>query len=141
VRRAVNIPVRERQPITQPGAVADLIRTILCREERVDRDKEHFWVIGLTTRNTVKYIDLVSMGTLNASLVHPRETFRYAVMKAVSAIILAHNHPSGSTEPSDDDLALTRRLRDAGHVLGIEVLDHVIVGGMKYTSFKERGLW
>ena len=137
----MNIPVRQKRPITQPRAVADLIRTLLRKEARIDRDKEHFWVIGLTTRNTVKYVDLVSMGTLNASLVHPRETFRYAVMKAVSSIVTVHNHPSGSPEPSDDDLSLTRRLKDAGSVLGIEVLDHVIVAGAHYTSFKERGLW
>jgi DNA repair protein RadC len=136
----MNIRIRQRRPITRPDIVADLIRSVLHKEAKVDREKEHFWVIGLNTRNGIKYLDLVSLGTLNASLVHPRETFRYAVMKAVSSIVLAHNHPSGSPDPSDDDLALTRRLKEAGHVLGIEVLDHVIIAGGRFTSFKERGL-
>ena len=124
-----------------PQAVAEVMRAILTAECEVDQAKEHFWVLGLNTRNNVQYIELVSLGTLTASLVHPREVFRFAIIKAVSGIILAHNHPSGMVDPSDDDVALTRRLCDAGRLLGISVLDHVIVStpGM-FISFKERGL-
>jgi DNA repair protein RadC len=137
----MQIRVRQRRQITRPDMVADLIRKVLRKETLVDRSKEHFWVIGLTTRNSIKYVDLVSLGTLNASLVHPRETFRYAVMRAVSSIVLVHNHPSGSPDPSDDDLTLTKRLVDGGRIIGIEVLDHIIVTEKNsYLSFKERGL-
>lgn len=129
-----------KETITNPGKAAMIFETILKSENAVDRDKEHFWTVGLDTHNTIVYVELVSLGTLNASLVHPRETFRMAIMKGVASLFIAHNHPSGSLEPSQDDQALTRRLREAGHLLGIEVLDHLIIGKSKYMSFKEKGL-
>jgi DNA repair protein RadC len=89
----------------------------------------------------VKYIDLTSLGTLNASLVHPREVFRLAVMQGIASVILGHNHPSGSTEPSEEDLRITRRLVEAGKILGIEILDHVIIADNTYLSFKAQGLF
>jgi DNA repair protein RadC len=97
--------------------------------------KEHFWVIGLNTRCAIQYIDLASLGTLNASLVHPREVFRFAIFKAVSSVILSHSHPS------EDDLAITKHLTEAGKILGIEVLDHIIIGDhTSFYSFKEKGV-
>jgi DNA repair protein RadC len=127
------------QKLTKPDSVSELFSTLLAREHEVDQGKEHFWVAGLTTKNDVAYVELVSLGILNASLVHPRETFRFAIMKGVSSLILCHNHPSGEETPSDDDIALTRRLADAGRILGIEVLDHVIVTKRSHFSFKEQG--
>lgn len=135
------IQFKERKhEITDPASVAGILQSILRTESPIDRDKEHFWTVGLNTRNVVKYIDLTSLGTLNASLVHPREVFRLAVMKGMANIILGHNHPSGSIEPSEEDQRITRRLIEAGRILGIEVLDHVIIGNNHYLSFKARGL-
>jgi DNA repair protein RadC len=93
-----------------------------------DKSKEHFKLIILNTRNKITAINDVSTGTLNASLVHPREVFREAIKKSASSVILVHNHPSGDPEPSEEDLKITRRLVEAGRIIGIEVLDHIIIG-------------
>lgn len=102
--------------------------------------KEHFVIFFLDTRNQEIKREIISVGTLNASLVHPREVFEPAIKHLASYVIVAHNHPSGNTEPSDEDVALTKRLREAGDLLGIELLDHVVVSHSGFTSFKERGL-
>ena len=115
--------------ITKPDKVADILLEILSSESEIDRDKEHFWVIGLNARNAIKYVDLVSLGDLNSSIVSPRETFRLAIMKGVASIIVAHNHPSESLKPSDQDIKITKMLKDAGEILRIKVLDHVIIAG------------
>ena len=130
-----------KQIISNPQAVHEVLSSVLSAESEVDRMKEHFWVIGLNTRCAIQYIDLASLGTLNASLVHPREVFRFAIFKAVSSVILSHSHPSGDPEPSEDDLAITKRLMEAGKILGIEVLDHIIIGDhTSFYSFKEKGV-
>ena len=130
-----------KQVVGSPDVVHGVLSKVLASENEVDRMKEHFWVVGLSTRNTIQYIDLTSLGTLNASLVHAREVFRLAIYRAVSSIILAHNRPSGDVNPSDDDLAVTRRLVEAGKIIGIEVLDHVVIGSRdSYYSFKKEGL-
>ncbi len=102
--------------------------------------KEHFVVFFLDTQNQLIKREVVSIGTLNASLVHPREVFEPAIKHSVSHIIVAHNHPAGSLEPSEEDVQVTRRLRDAGALLGIQLLDHVIVTPTGYTSLKEQNL-
>ncbi|MFA5361703.1 MAG: DNA repair protein RadC [Candidatus Omnitrophota bacterium] len=102
--------------------------------------KEHFVVLFLDTRNQEIKREVVSIGSLNASLVHPREVFEPAIKNLAAQVIIAHNHPSGDPEPSEDDLAITRRLQEAGDVLGIEVLDHIVVAGDRFLSFKEKGL-
>lgn len=101
--------------------------------------KEHFLCFCLNARNQVIARETVSIGSLNASIVHPREVYEPAVRNSAAAIILVHNHPSGETDPSDDDLALTRRLVQVGELLGIAVVDHIIVGQRGYTSFKQQG--
>jgi DNA repair protein RadC len=135
------IQFKERKhEVRNPESVATVLQSIIRTESHTDRDKEHFWTVGLNTRNVVKYVDLVSLGTLNASLVHPREVFRLAIMKGTASIILGHNHPSGDVQPSEEDLRITRRLVDAGRILGIEVLDHIIIAKTHHLSFKEQGL-
>ena len=130
-----------KQIISNPQAVHEVLSGVLSAESEIDRMKEHFWVIGLNTRCSIQYVDLASLGTLNASLVHAREVFRLAIFKAASSVILSHNHPSGDPEPSEDDLILTRRLAAAGNIIGIEVLDHIIIGDdSSFYSFKERGI-
>ena len=119
----------------------------LLREQARELDHERFWVVLLDTRNRMKQGPiLVSQGVLNASLVHAREVFRPAVTHAAAAVILAHNHPSGDPSPSPEDLKISRELIQAGKVLGIKVLDHVIVGQTRpgqasyFHSLRESGL-
>jgi DNA repair protein RadC len=102
--------------------------------------KEHFVVFFLDSRNQQIHREIISVGTINASLVHPREVFEPAVKYLSVQVILAHNHPSGDLEPSEEDLTVNKRLVEAGKLLGIEVLDHIIVTKDSFISFKEKGL-
>lgn len=124
--------------VTEPTILAEILQLLLKQRDETDKMKEIFYVIGLDTRNNIQYIEIVSIGTLTASLVHPRETFRIAIMQNSAHIIIAHNHPSGEVEPSEDDLKITKRLVDAGKIMGIEVLDHLIFSHSNYLSFKEK---
>lgn len=99
--------------------------------------QERFYVVGLDSQRRVVYDDLVSKGTLDSTIVHPRDVFSLAIKRGVSAIICIHNHPSGDPKPSEQDNDMTRRLCDAGKLLGIEILDHVIVGANTYYSYLE----
>jgi len=106
-----------------------------------DEDRERFMVLCLDTKNQPTAIHTVSIGTLNSSVVHPREVFKVAILANSNAIILGHNHPSELTDPSRQDVEVTQRLVEAGKVLGIEVLDHIIIGSnSRYVSFKEKGI-
>ncbi|OQB44026.1 MAG: hypothetical protein BWY03_00446 [Parcubacteria group bacterium ADurb.Bin159] len=105
-----------------------------------ENKKENFVVLYLDARNRLIYKETVSIGSLNANLVHPREVFEPAVRNFAAQIVLAHNHPSGDPEPSEDDLILTRRLVESGKILGIEVADHIIVAKDKFFSFKNKGI-
>jgi DNA repair protein RadC len=102
--------------------------------------KEHFYVYYLDTRNNIIKKELVSLGSLNASIVHPREVFEPAIRHLCAHIILSHNHPSGDSTPSDADILVTKKLQNAGKILDIEVLDHVVVCEKDFTSMKEKGL-
>lgn len=103
-----------------------------------DHKKEHFVIFYLDSRNQEIQREIISVGTLNANLVHPREVFEPAVKNVASHIIIAHNHPSGGTEPSEEDIEITRRLIEAGKIMGIEIIDHVIVGKESFLSFREQ---
>lgn len=124
-----------RRTIRSPGDAASLLM-----ENMRSLDKEHFKIILLNTKNHVLGVELISVGSLNSSIVHPREIFKSAIRRSAAAIILAHNHPSGDPSPSREDEEVTRRLREAGKILGIEVVDHVILGDNRYFSFREGGL-
>ena len=105
-----------------------------------DQRREHFVCLYLNARNQVIYREVVSIGSLCASIVHPREVFLAAVQHSAASVILAHNHPSGDVSPSKADIDLTQRLVDAGRIMGIDVLDHIVVAHNDFISFKERGL-
>jgi DNA repair protein RadC len=129
---------RRRNPppsVRTPEEVLRLVRPLVR-----DADREHFYCLHLSARNTVLEVALVSVGTVNASLVHPREVFKRAIALSAASIIVVHNHPSGDPAPSTDDLDITSRLTKAGELLGIEVLDHVIVCNGHFTSFREEKL-
>lgn len=102
--------------------------------------KEHFVCLFLNSKNGVIAKELVSVGCLNASIVHPREVFRPAIKRSSASIVCVHNHPSGNPEPSHEDVEITKRLSEAGTIIGIDVLDHIVIGHYQYVSLKERGL-
>lgn len=103
-------------------------------------DREAFAVLCLDVRNQPIAWNMVSIGSVSASIVHPREVFKFAILANSSSIILCHNHPSGDPSPSKDDLDLTRRLVKAGDLMGIDVLDHLVLGHLEFVSLKEKGL-
>ncbi len=112
----------------------------LVRPKLKDKKKEQFIILCLDTRNNLVKIGDISTGTLDANLVHPREVFKEAIQSLASSIILVHNHPSGSTEPSDADIDITKRILETGKVIGINVLDHIIIAENNSLSFKEKGI-
>ena len=105
-----------------------------------DHKKEHFVIFYLDSRNQEIKREIVSVGSLNANLVHPREVFEPAVRHLAAQIVLAHNHPSGDPEPSEDDLEITKRLVETGEILGIKVVDHIIITKTGFISFKDKNL-
>jgi len=124
-----------REPVRSPRDVSALVM-----EEMRHLDREQFRIVLLDTKNHVLGVRTVSVGSLSSSIVHPREIFKEAIARSSAAIILVHNHPSGDPTPSREDVEVTRRLMEAGRLLGIEVLDHVVVGDNKYVSLKETGM-
>ncbi|MCM8832281.1 MAG: DNA repair protein RadC, partial [Candidatus Omnitrophica bacterium] len=126
-------PSYKSKELTDPEKVYRLIKSKLK-----DYHKEHFYIIALNSRN--HSIAEVSIGSLNASIVHPREVFAEAIKNKAASVVFVHNHPSGDPEPSEDDLEITKRLVESGKILGIEVVDHIIITKTGFISFKERGL-
>jgi DNA repair protein RadC len=134
-RRTVSRAGRDRVQITTPRSVAEMLLP-----EYGSRPVEQFGVVLLDTKHRVLRTTVVTIGTLDASIVHPREIFREAAGAGAAAIVLFHNHPSGDPEPSEDDVALTRRLVAAGVLMGIDVVDHVILADARFCSLREKGL-
>lgn len=133
-RRAHGPLPTERYTIRAPE---DAARLLAPQMRHLDR--EHFRAILLNTKHEVLAVVEVAVGNLDSAPIHPREVFKEAVRRSAAAVIVAHNHPSGTPEPSGDDLAITERLRAAGRIVGIDVLDHLIIGHGRYVSLRERG--
>jgi DNA repair protein RadC len=133
--RRLLMPERGGTAVRSPGDVYNLTRAQLENSR-----KEIFLALYLDTAHRVVHSETVSLGTLDSSLVHPREVFHPAVECTAAAVVVVHNHPSGETNPSHEDIELTRRLLEAGRIMGIELLDHVIVTRKGFFSFKEGGL-
>src|SRR5215475_247227 len=134
--------VREgRVACYEPQIRSSANASMLLQTYLADVDREHFVVLLLNQKNRVIGIHTVSVGSLTASVVHPRETFKAAILANAAAIICGHNHPSSDCQPSKEDRAITQRLKEGGALLGINLLDHVIVGGEgKYFSFADENL-
>ncbi len=124
-----------RPQVRGPADVAELVRSYLA-----DADREHLVAILLDTKHRVVGISTISVGTLDGAPAHPREVFKVAIVGNAAAIILAHNHPSGDPWPSPEDMAVTRRMKRAGDLLGIPLLDHIIVGEQSSASLRAEGL-
>jgi DNA repair protein RadC len=125
-----------KQVLKSPEDVATLVKSQLKGKK-----KEHFLVLCLDTRNRLINCKPVSIGSLDTSIVHPREVFKEAVSSCAASVIFAHNHPSGDPEPSKEDVELTKRLAKAGEIMGIDVLDHIIVCDTNYLSLKAKNLF
>ncbi|MDD5071778.1 MAG: DNA repair protein RadC [Patescibacteria group bacterium] len=132
-RLSTQTPSYKNKELTDPEKVYRLVKSKLK-----DYHKEHFYIIALNSRNYS--IAEVSVGSLNASVVHPREVFAEAIKNKAASVIFVHNHPSGDPEPSQDDLVITKRLVEVGKILGVDIIDHVIVTKNNYFSFKEHKL-
>ncbi len=128
----ISIP---KNNLTSPEKVSNIFM-----EEMRYYDKERFKVAMLDIKGHIIYIEEISVGDLNSSLVHPREVFKSAIKKSAASIILVHNHPSGNPNPSTEDIEITKRLQNAGKLLGIEVLDHIIIGDGDFVSLKKEKL-
>lgn len=133
-RRLYNTPLPTGYKITGPTDVANIMTP-----EMKFLKVEHLAVLMLNTKNIVIGIETVSIGSLNSSIVSPREVFKSAIRKSAASIILVHNHPSGDTTASSEDLNATLRIKDCGDLLGIKLLDHIIIGDLKYISLKDKG--
>lgn len=132
----VPAPVEDAPPrIAGPRDVYEIVRRHLG-----DPPQEHFVALLLDTQHAVRGVHTVTVGILDASIVHPRETFRAAILANSAAVVIAHNHPSGDPTPSPEDREVTRQLVEAGRIIGIPVLDHVVIGDGRYLSFVEAGL-
>jgi len=126
----------DRPLVKTPDDVTGLVQGRLKGKK-----KEYFLALLLDTRNKLIRMAEISVGSLDGSIVHPREVFKEAVSASAASVIFVHNHPSGDTEASEDDIKLTKRLAEAGEIMGIDVLDHIIIGGKKYLSLKREGLF
>ncbi|SFG76436.1 DNA replication and repair protein RadC [Desulfotomaculum arcticum] len=134
-RRVAMATAWDRPTIKSPENAAALVM-----EEMRHLDREHFWALLLNTKNQVLSREIVSIGTLNSSAIHPRELYKAAIRRSAAGVILVHNHPSGDPTPSQQDIDVTKRLIEAGNIIGINVLDHLVIGDNKFVSFKARGL-
>jgi DNA repair protein RadC len=125
--------------IDQTADAAAVFQGLFAHEDNIDQDKEHFYVMHLDGRRHISLVELVAIGVLTDVRIHPRETFRRAVIEGTESIIVAHNHPSGDVTPSDDDIRVTRKLHNAGEILQIPLLDHLIISGHggDFFSFKD----
>ena len=133
--REPGVKLTERPSMQSPSEAAPILRDYIG-----DLDREVFVVAMLTTRHRILGLHTVSVGCLTASLVHPAMVMKPAILASAAGLVLGHNHPSGDPEPSAEDLALTRRLAAAGSLLGIEILDHLVIGEAgRFVSFRQRG--
>ena len=127
--------IHDNIKVNRPEIIANLVMDTMKHLE-----KEHFDIAILDTKNQIISIDNVSIGTLNSSIVHPRDVFNIAIKKSANALILIHNHPSGDPTPSKEDISITNRLIETGEIVGIKVLDHIIIGNERFLSMKEEKL-
>ncbi len=125
--------------IANSDDVFGIMQRVLLRENKLDREKEHFWLVGLNTANKMLFVELISIGGVKSTTVEPMNVFRMSILKGAVKVILVHNHPSGEVIPSDADLDLTDRLIQAGKIIDIEVIDHLIISENTYMSFSNTG--
>jgi DNA repair protein RadC len=138
----MTIKLKENQKIKilNTEDIYQIMREILLRENRLDRKKEHCWVCSLNTQNELQLIELISLGTLNMTIVEPVDVFAFALQKQAAKFILVHNHPSGDLNPSPHDIDVTDRMQAVGHLVKVPMVDHLIITENEYFSFNESGM-
>ncbi len=144
IKAAVELSKRLESPVDVSGkpvikSPEDVVNVV--KSQLKGKKKEHFLVLCLGTRNNVINCRAISMGSLDTSIVHPREVFKEAISSSAASVIFVHNHPSGDPGPSKEDIELTKRLAKAGEIMGIDVLDHIIVCDKSYSSLKAKNLF
>ncbi len=136
----VKLTSAQRIHVLNSVDVYNVMQQVLLRENKIDRSKEHFWVVCLSQSNKILLIELVSLGTMKKGLVDPTEVFSFALQKRAVQLIMVHNHPGGSLQPSDDDKDITDRMYQVGLFLDLPVIDHLIITETGYYSFVDTGL-
>ncbi len=136
----IKLTEEEKIKILNSDDIYGIMQKVLLRENKIDQNREHFWVIGLANNNRILFIELVSLGTVNKTLAEPMEVFSFALQKRAVKIILCHNHPSGELKPSEGDKNVSDRLIQVGIIVDTEVLDHLIISDKSYLSFADTGL-
>jgi len=136
----VKLTEAERIKIINSDDIYGIMQKVLLRENKIDQNREHFWVIGLENNNRILFIELIGLGSVNKVIAEPMEVFSFALQKRAVKIILCHNHPSGELKPSDGDKDITDRLIQVGIIVNTEVIDHLIISDKSYLSFKDIGL-
>jgi DNA repair protein RadC len=126
--------------ITNPQDISKILQAWLKTEDSIEKEKEHFIVVSFNVRSKIKSIDIVSIGMVDGVLVHPREVFRRAIIEASTKILIAHNHPSGVCLPSDEDIKVTERVKQAGDIVGIKLVDHIVFAESDFYSFANNNL-
>ncbi|MEO9513246.1 MAG: JAB domain-containing protein [Flavobacteriaceae bacterium] len=136
----VNLTEKEKIKILNSDDIYGIMQKVLLREDKIDQNREHFWVIGLENNNRILFIELISLGTINRTIVEPMEVFSLALQKRAVKIILCHNHPSGELKPSEADENITDKLIQVGRIVNTEVIDHLIISTKSFLSFLDIGL-
>lgn len=136
----IKLTEAQKIKILNSDDIYGIMQRILLREDKIDQNREHFWVIGLENNNRILFIELISLGTVNRALAEPMEVFSLALQKRAVKIILCHNHPTGELAPTEADKDITDRLIQVGIIVNTHVLDHLIISTKSYLSFKDTGL-
>lgn len=136
----IELTEAEKIKILTSDDIFGIMQKILLREQKIDQDREHFWIIGLANNLRLLFVELVGLGTVNQVLVNPMEVFSFALQKRAVQIMLCHNHPSGELKASDADKDTTDRMIQVGRIVNTPVLDHLIISDKSYISFKNIGL-
>lgn len=138
----MNVPLSDEEKIMvlNGDELYSIMQRILVRADKIDQDREHFWIVALASNNRILFIELISLGSSNATIAEPMDVFSLALQKRAHKVILVHNHPNGDLQPSEEDKDLTDNLIQAGRIVHTEVYDHLIITQRSYLSFRETGL-
>lgn len=136
----IDLSNEEKIKVLNGDDLYGIMQRILLREDKIDLDREHFWIVGLANNNRILFIELISLGSVNATIAEPMDVFSFALQKRAVKIVLVHNHPSGELKPSAADLDMTDRLIQVGIIVNTEVYDHLIIAKRSYMSFRDTGL-
>ncbi|XOV69332.1 MAG: JAB domain-containing protein [Fluviicola sp.] len=136
----INLSDDEKIKILNGDDLYGIMQKILLREEKIDQDREHFWIVGLANNNRILFIELISLGSVNHTVAEPMDVFSFALQKRAVNVILVHNHPSGEVKPSDADKDITDRMIQVGIIVNTPVYDHLIITEKTYYSFRDSGL-